>query len=158
DGEKQVLAQWAAAGAPEGDPRDFPEPPRFAEGWTIPEPHETVYMSPKLHDVPATGVVPYKFFLVDPGWKEDRWVSAVEPRPGNPAVVHHILVFLIPPNTGKPDFFRQDDSFFAAYVPGMLPEQLEPGCARFVPVGSRFLFNVHYTPNGSPQQDRSYIG
>lgn len=27
-----------------------------------------------------------------------------------------------------------------------------------VPAGSKLLFEMHYTPNGSPQTDRSYIG
>jgi peroxiredoxin len=158
DEEKRVLAKWAAAGAPEGDPRDLPAPPKFAEGWTIPEPDETLYMSTRPYDVPATGVIPYKFFVLDPGWKTDRWISAIEPRPGNTAVVHHILVFVIPPNSGKPDFLRADDCYFAGYVPGNQAQQLDPGFARFVPAGSLFVFNVHYTPNGSPQQDRSYMG
>ena len=158
DEEKRILAKWAAAGAPEGDPRDLPALPKFAEGWTIPEPDELLYMSTQPYDVPATGVVPYKFFVVDPGWKTDRWMSAIEPRPGNPAVVHHILVFVVPPNSGKPDLLRADDCHLAAYVPGMQSYQLDPGFARFVPAGSLFVFNVHYTPNGSPQQDRSYMG
>ena len=30
--------------------------------------------------------------------------------------------------------------------------------ARFVPAGSKLIFQMHYTPNGSPQKDRSYCG
>ena len=55
-------------------------------------------MPTKPYDVPATGVVDYQMFVVDPGWKEDKWISAIEPRPGNPAVVHHILMFVLPPD------------------------------------------------------------
>jgi peroxiredoxin len=158
DQEKHVLAEWAAAGAPEGDPKDLPEPPKFADGWMIPNPDEVIYMSPQPHDVPATGIIPYQNFVVDPGWKEDRFISAIEPRPGNPAVVHHILIFVIPPGCERREFLREDDSYLAVYTPGMLPDQLAPGLARPIRAGSKLLFDIHYTPNGSPQQDRSYVG
>ena len=44
--------------------------------------------------MPAEGTVEYKYFTVDPGWTEDKWVQATESRPGNRAVVHHIIVFI----------------------------------------------------------------
>ena len=36
--EKDTIAARAAAGAPEGNPKDLPAQPRYAEGWTIGEP------------------------------------------------------------------------------------------------------------------------
>ena len=53
-------------------------------------------MSEEPFDVPAEGVVEYKYFTVDPGWTEDRWIKISEARPDNRAVVHHILVFAVP--------------------------------------------------------------
>ena len=47
--------------------------------------------------MPAEGVIDYKYFMVDPGWTEDKWIAAAEVRPGNRAVVHHILVGVVPP-------------------------------------------------------------
>lgn len=155
--EKHVLAQWAAIGAPEGAPKELPVPPTLADGWMIPQPDEIIYMSRKPYEVPATGVVSYQGFIVDPGWKEDRWISAIEGRPGNPSVVHHILFFIIPADGRRIDL-RKDDTFLGTYAPGNQPEVLPPGFARPVPAGSKFLFNVHYTPNGSQQTDRSYMG
>ena len=158
DKEKRILARWAATGAPPGDLKDLPEPPKFAEGWIIPQPDEILYMSPKPFDVPATGVVPYQNFIIDPGWKEDRWISAIEGRPGNPSVVHHILFYIVPPDGSHVKFLRPDDTFLGTYAPGMQPEVLPEGFARPVPAGSKFLFSVHYTPNGTPQKDLSYMG
>ncbi len=54
---------------------------------------------PKEFKVPATGVLSYQHFTVDPGFKEDVWVQAAECRPGNRAVVHHILVYVQAPGT-----------------------------------------------------------
>lgn len=157
EAERLTIARWAAGGAPKGDQQDLPAAPKFAEGWIIPKPDEIHYMSPQPYQVPATGVIPYQDFVIDPGWKEDRWICAIEPRPGNPAVVHHILFFVIPPEGGVPDL-REDDTYLATYVPGMQPEPLATGYARLVRAGSKFMFDIHYTPNGRPQEDRSYVG
>jgi peroxiredoxin len=157
DDEKRVLVQWAEDGAPQGNPTDLPPPPRVTDGWMIPEPDEVIYM-PQPFDVPATGIVPYQNFVIDPGWKKDRWISAIEGKAGNRSVVHHILFYIIPPGERAPQLLRADDTFLGTYAPGNLPEVLAPGWARPVPAGSKFLFNIHYTPNGSPQLDRSCIG
>jgi len=156
--DKDLIAQWVANGAPEGDKKDLPEPPKFAEGWLIDEPETVVYMRDKPYDVPATGVVEYQHFVVDPGWQEDRWIKAVEARPGNAAVVHHILMFVLPPDGNFSDGLGNGNDFLAAYAPGNRPDALPSGLARLVPAGSKLIFQMHYTPNGSKQQDRSYCG
>ena len=157
DAERQILAQWAADGAPQGNPQDLPEPPKFAAGWMIPKPDEILFMRDKPFEVPATGVVDYQFFAADPGWKEDRWIAAIEPLPGNPAVVHHILILVVPPG-GNLQGLGGDDDFLAAYAPGLRPEPLPTGMARRVKAGSKLVFQMHYTPNGTRQTDRSSVG
>src|SRR5262249_18639356 len=69
--EKQLIYQWVKAGAPQGDPKDLPEPVKFVEGWRIPKPDMVVSL-PKPFTVPATGDVVYQFFAVDPGFTEDK--------------------------------------------------------------------------------------
>ena len=54
---------------------------------------DAVFTMKDEYKVPATGVLAYERFVVDPGFKEDKWVKATEARPGNRAVVHHILVY-----------------------------------------------------------------
>jgi thiol-disulfide isomerase/thioredoxin len=158
DADKATIAKWVAAGAPEGNPKDLPAPPHFSEGWMIPEPDQVIYMADKAYDVPATGVVEYQMFTVDPGWTEDKWISAIEPRPGNPAVVHHILLFVLPPDGRGGGGLGTGNDFTGAFAPGLRPEPLPPGMARHVPAGSKLVFQMHYTPNGMAQQDRSYLG
>jgi peroxiredoxin len=157
DSQKQILADWAASGAPEGNPNDLPPSPEFIEGWMIPEPDQIFSMSEQPFPVPATGVVELQQFLVDPDWKADQWIAAIEPRPGNPAVVHHILIFILPPEGGTIEL-RSDDFYAGAYAAGMRPVPFPRGYALLAKAGSKIFFNVHYTPNGSPQEDRSYVG
>jgi peroxiredoxin len=155
DEQKQLLQTWVDNGSPEGDPANLPEPPTFAQGWQIPEPDEVHYMTEEPVDVPAEGVVEYKYYTVDPGWTEDRWIKASEARPDNRAVVHHIIVYAVPPNSRQ----RATRSpSVGGFAPGSPARIYMDGVAKFVPAGSKLVFQMHYTPNGSPQKDRSYVG
>jgi peroxiredoxin len=154
DDEKKLVTDWVAAGAPEGDPRNRPEPAHYVEGWRIPAPDLVVRM-PKDVKIRAEGTMPYENFVIDPKLKTDVWVRASQVRPGNPSVVHHLVVFVMPPGVKNAE---KKIDFLAAYAPGMPPRILPEGAAKLVPAGSRLLFQIHYTPRGTPQTDRSEIG
>jgi hypothetical protein len=101
DAEKHTIAEWVAAGAPEGDPRDLPAQPKYAEGWTIGQPDVVLTMQ-EDYPIPASGTVAYQYFEVPTNFTEDRWVQAFELRPGNRAVVHHVIVYARPPAPSAP--------------------------------------------------------
>jgi len=155
DEEKRLIAAWIADGATAGDLRDVPDPPTFSDGWRIPKPDLVVEL-PKNVDVPAQGVLPYQYFLIDPQLKHDVWIRASQVRPVNPAVVHHLVVFALPP--GQREVNPVDSDFVAAYSPGMPPRVLPAGTAKVLAAGSKLLVQAHYTPRGTPQSDRSKIG
>jgi peroxiredoxin/mono/diheme cytochrome c family protein len=152
--EKKLLAEWVQGGAQEGDPKDLPEPARFVEGWRIPTP-DAVLTMPESFKVPAKGVVAYKYYTIDPGFKEDKYIKASDARPGARSVVHHILAFVVPP--GAQGIERGGD-LMAASIPGVPPQLLPEGTAVFLPAGSRIVVQVHYSPNGTEQTDLSRIG
>lgn len=157
--KKQTLLDWIAAGAPLGDVAELPEPPRFVEGWQLPQqPDRVIHISPEPVRVKATGDVRYQYFVVDPQFDSDRWVAAAELRPGNMAVVHHILCFVRPRGSEGLGEGEGLDGFLAGYVPGMLPQALPSGYAKRIPAGSEFVFQVHYTPIGRVQTDHSLLG
>ena len=56
-------------------------------------------MSKQPYKIPADGTIEYQYFVVDPGFEEDRWVSAAAVMPGNPSVLHHSIVFIRPPDS-----------------------------------------------------------
>ena len=154
EAEKQLIATWIDNGMPEGDPALLPEPPKFTTGWQIPEPDQVIKMNDKAFQVPAEGIVDYKRFVIDPGWDEDKYVYAAEARPDNRGVVHHILVYIIPPGEKGVDLRK----VLVGYAPGGVPVQLEDGVALRVEGGSKLLFEMHYTPNGYATEDLSYAG
>jgi peroxiredoxin len=158
DAEKKTIQDWVAHGAPQGDPKLLPEPPKFVEGWQIGEPDAVFYMSDTPARIPAKGEVRYQYFQVDPGFKEDKWVVAAECRPGNRAVVHHIIVGIAQPNGAGRKVGDVHSEWLTATAPGARPLLLTDGHAKLIPAGSKLVFQMHYTPNGTPQTDRSCVG
>ena len=157
--EKKLIFDWVAAGAPAGDIAKAPKKLNFAKGWQIGRPDKIIKMRYRPFKVPATGVVEYKHFLVDPKFQEDKWIKAAECRPGNRSVVHHIIVGV----RGEGEFGGHESDalqseWIAATAPGAPPMILPDGYAKFVPAGSKLIFQMHYTPNGTAQEDLSEIG
>lgn len=96
DAQIAMIERWIAAGAPEGDPADAPPAPEFTEGWTIGEPDAVFTMSEEFTLV-AEGPDEYNYFTIPTLFEEDRWLTAVEVRPGAPEIVHHVIVFVEEP-------------------------------------------------------------
>ena len=157
DHERDLVLKWVAAGAPEGNPADLPEPRKYVEGWQLPKaPDLVLNVSPKPFNVPATGEVKYQYFLVDPEFQEDKWVTAAQIIPGNRSVVHHILVFARP--KGQRGDLGGERGFLFGYVPGSVAQPYPTGAAKRIPAGSQLVFQVHYTPVGTAQTDQSKLG
>ena len=156
--ESNLIYQWVAAGAPEGDREQLPPKMEFADGWQIGKPDVVIDMRKRPYKVPATGTVNYKYFKVKTNFKEDKWVKAAECVPGARQVVHHIIVGI----AGQGEFGRSrggmQSEWIAATAPGAPPLQLPSGYAKLVPAGATLVFQMHYTPNGTAQEDLSKIG
>ncbi len=155
DEDKDTLRRWTEAGMPFGDAKSLPPKPKYVRGWRLPRmPDAVIEMGNKPFPVPAEGTVEYQYFVVDPGFTEDKWIHAAQVIPGDRSVVHHCIVFMRPPDGS--DF--RDIGFLTAYVPGQKQGELPPGYAQRVPAGSRLVFQMHYTPNGRPAEDKTRLG
>ena len=157
--EKETLLAWIAAGAPRGNPGEDPKPLSWPTGWSIGEPDAVFTPDYDLlakkslpaegYAVPREGVVEYQYFTVKTDYPEDRWIRAMEIKPGAPDVVHHVLAALQSSNG-----FLDDKSFLATYVPGDTPSIYPDGYAKRLPKGATLLFQVHYTPNGKERREK----
>ena len=156
--EREQIAAWVAAGAPEGDPADLPPPHGFLDGWQIPEPDLVVHIANEPFIVPAEGPVEYQWFFVDPGFTEDMWVQAAEGRPDARQVVHHLTVYFKDPDL--PWDLKHNDriKLLGGFNPGGGVWVVPNGMAVRIPAGSHIVFEMHYTPNGVAQPDRSALG
>jgi hypothetical protein len=168
-----ILVSWADNGAPEGDAKDKPAPLTFQDGWNI-KPDMIVEMPIDFH-VAATGTINYQNIRVHVNFPEDKWVIAAEMRPGNPKVVHHGRVIVLPPgatwmkNAVPGESYeegsegmggaKEGTDLLGKYNPGLGAQSFDiDGSAKFVPKGSDLVFNLHYTSIGTPQTDRSRVG
>jgi hypothetical protein len=149
--EKETLVAWVDKGAAEGNISDAPRPRKFIEGWRIPTP-DIVFEMPAAYSVPPTGAIDYQYFPVATNFTEDKWVEAIEVRPGERSVVHHAIVV-----TGSKDDYNAQE-FLAGYAPGTVAQIWKPGQARLIKAGSYLTFQMHYTANGKPAHDRTKIG
>jgi hypothetical protein len=161
--EIDTIVAWVDGGANEGNPKDLLAPPKFPSGWQIGEP-DVIFQMPTEFTVPAEGAVPYQYFTVPTNFKEDRYVTAMEARAGNLSVVHHAVIYIREPGTqlgqgrGSSKRFDIGAGILGALSPGMTPFKAQPGSAKLIKAGSELVFQMHYTPNGKAEKDRSYVG
>ena len=174
--EKSTLIAWVDGGAPQGDPKDLPPAPKFAEGWEIGTP-DVVLAMVKPYAVPSSGTIEYQYFTIPTNFTEDKWVQAIEVKPGARKVVHHVLVFARPPQ-GAPDE-KVEPAFMptlpkapgregrgggvpgtliATTAPGTNAMIYAPGDAMKVRAGSTLFLQVHYTTNGKAETDETSVG
>jgi hypothetical protein len=175
--EIETLVAWADNGAPEGDPAAAPAAAVFAEGWNIGEPDVVIEM-PEAFEVPAAGTIDYHYLVLPTNFGEDKWVQAAEVRPGNRAVVHHVIAFVRPPGSqyleeaepgkvflpqerkrkeGEPE---RDETreLLVGFAPGMEEGVWKDGYAKLLPAGADIIFQLHYTANGKPATDKTSVG
>ncbi len=173
DQDRNTLIAWVDGGAPEGNPKDLPKPMAWVEGWNIGQPDRVIEM-PKAFDIPASGTIDYQYVIIPLNLTEDRWVEAAEVRPGNRALVHHVIAFIrepgskwmrdqkpgevFVPRNSKGEVTSFSGDILAGYAPGVPPTKLEPGTARLVKAGSDVVFQLHYTANGKAGQDQTKVG
>jgi peroxiredoxin len=155
EADKQVLRDWVKAGMPFGEKSDLPAPQAYSSGWQLARHPELILkMRDRQFHVPATGTVEYQYFVVDPHFEQDRWVSGAQVIPGNRPTVHHCIVFVRPPDGSD----VRGVGYLTGYVPGQRSSSYPAGYARRVPAGSKFVFQMHYTPNGIEQDDLTQSG
>ena len=160
ESEKKQILDWISNKMPAGDAQETPAPRKFTDGWLIGKP-DAVYEFEKPIKIKATGTMPYQNVVVDTHLDEERWVQAIEVRPGNAAVVHHVLVFA--QSSEETDQARDDAAderggYWGIYVPGNSTLIYPEGYAKRIPKGARLRFQMHYTPNGTATQDSTRIG
>ncbi len=174
DEQIAAIGEWVQLGMPKGDLSKLPPMPQFTEGWQLGTP-DLVLEMPDAFDVPADGPDIYRNFAIPTGLAEDRWVRAIEFRPGSRRVVHHALFSYVRGGStatlsrdGRPGF---NGMMPVAFVPGFAPSGDLGGWAvgatpRFLPdglawplaKGSDFVLQLHLHPTGKAEHERSKIG
>lgn len=92
-----TIAAWVDQGARQGDPRHLPPAPKASDLWEIRKPDLVLAMQEEwIGD--DTGLDENLEFGVPTGFNEDKWVQAIEFRPGNRRALHHAVVLIQAPD------------------------------------------------------------
>jgi hypothetical protein len=101
DAEKAILVAWGNGGAPEGNAKDLPAAPVYANEWMIGTP-DAVFSMTEDYPVPAEGTIAYQYFTIPTNTTEDKYIQAMEVRAGDPKVLHHVIVYAATPPPAPP--------------------------------------------------------
>jgi hypothetical protein len=145
DAEVATISDWVDHGAPEGNPSDMPPPREFTDldKWHMGKPDIVVTM-PKPYVLKAAGGDEYYDVEVDPGFKEDVYVSALETKPDlGFKVVHHCTTNLVEDPIDDPVGL-----FLNEYAVGKNADIFPTNSGRLIKAGSKIHFNVHLHPDG----------
>lgn len=149
--EIDILLDWAWGGTPEGDPARRPSPVALDPSWPLGAP-DAVLEPEEEGGLPADRSEGISRFTLARAWDDDRWVAAVDLRPGNPAIVRDATVWLVHGDTRQP---------LLLWVPGSEPAR-HAGAAFRLPGDATLELEVHYrktwTYEGLATPDRTAVG
>lgn len=160
----QTLVHWIDNGAPRGEGAVDPLeqlPDSEAGQWLLGEP-DFIVAAP-ANQVPRTGVMDYIHADVSLPFAEDRWIRALQYRPGDASVLHHLMTYVTAP---EEDFWGEERAqqsvtrkFIEGYAPGK-PRAIEfpAGTGVFVPQGHKLSMQFHYVTNGQSTVDVTEMG
>jgi hypothetical protein len=100
---------------------------------------------PRPYMLKAHGPDEFVDVTIDPGFKEDMYVTAIETRPIQISaykVIHHATTNLIEDEEDPIGFFLNE------YAIGKAADVFPPESGRLIKAGSRLNFNLHMTPDG----------
>jgi hypothetical protein len=179
DAELKTLADWAEAGAPGGDPKDGPPPTEWSSDWAL-GPPDLILKMPEPYKLGPSGPDEYRVIVIPSGLTEGRWIAAVDFKPGNRKIVHHVLgAYDVTGNARKIDAADPGPGYATSgggygrlpnglpfipsgqlwgWAPGRVPRLSPEGTARALPAGADVLLQIHYHKSGKPEEDATTMG
>jgi len=162
--EVDLIVSWVEGGAPRGEEKDYPKEKIDelikGDNWSIGQP-DLILQPDKEIKIEAESQDITHCVQLPTGLNADRWISAVEFRPGNGAIVYSAAIFI---ERGKQ---KTDNScklekagleFLSNWVPGQAATRLPNGFAHLLPAGSGIVLRISYRNTGEASTDRSRIG
>ena len=173
DADLAKLREWADAGCPEGDPKDAPPAREFASDWPL-GPPDVILTMPEAYPLDAEGDDEFRVFVLPTGFPEDRWIRAVDFKPGNRKVVHHVIAGIDASGTArkldakdaKPGYEAVGGfgdgvplrGFLPIWTPGSRPRYQIDGAGYVLPSKADLLIQMHYHKSGKAESDATQVG
>jgi hypothetical protein len=171
--EIEKIKNWAAGGAPQGDPTKAPPVPTFNPDGDLAGTPDLIAKIPHYTSTASTtkGDV-YQCFVVPNTQSADKFITAFEAIPGNRPIVHHVLVYAdttgtaqqLDANTpGEPGYtsfggIGTDDAILlGGWVPGTAPLKYPTGFGVKLPKDADIVIQIHYPAGSDGQVDSTKI-
>jgi hypothetical protein len=157
--EIDLIVNWVEGGAPKGEDKDLPTEPLYSDDWSLGKP-DLVLKPEVAYRIAANGDEQRAITLVT-NLKEDRWITAIDLRPGNRAIVRSAKFYLSKdePMMSDGKIQTSDPSLvLGTWMPGQRIVTLLEGAGRLLPAGSRIVVNIHYRSSDEAAEDRSEVG
>lgn len=158
--EIQAIRDWVNNGTPQGNPVNAPNPPTYSSQGLIQNPD----FSEKIQTFTsyASNQDVYRYFAIPTNFSTAKYISEWEIIPGNPAIVHHVLIFIDPTgqalideaNDPNPGYYKPTNSAFSDYrligvwAPGELKFKAPNGFGFKLEPNAAIVLQIHY-PSGS---------
>lgn len=174
DQDVTIIAKWNDQGSPLGDSALLPPIPSFSTEWPLRRPDLIVGLDKPFKVGGDKGDV-YRSFLLKKSFDKPTWVKAVAIRPGNPKVVHHVIVFMdatgvaqdmenaktdglegFPDSGGAPGFIPS--GVLATWAPGSTTHEAPAGAATLIGPKDRIVIQIHYHGTGKDEDDQTQLG
>jgi hypothetical protein len=157
--EQQTLIDWIDQGAKRTSDQDPLSELTFDKAeFTIGEPDIVLDVTPQ--NIPATGVVDYRYVPVQLNLPEDKWLRAIEFVPGDHEVLHHVITYLSSPadksETAEDGGAGRGENL-GGFAPGRQPDEFADNSGRLIPKGSNLLLQMHYTTSGRETVDATRV-
>ena len=171
DEELQVLSDWVEGGSLEGDPAANPG------GLAVELDLEGVTHSLVLDPVDvdfSSSDDNYRCFVVDPGLEDEGFLTAFEVLPGNPAIVHHMIVYGLTSDAALADAYELEDadsepgyecfggagvdsSMLAPWAPGTQSWHFPDGTGVRMAAGRPVVVQMHYNNGSQDNSDETVV-
>jgi hypothetical protein len=155
DSQILTLVNWIEAGSPRGEGEDpLPKVAQPAPHWPYGQPDMVLDLPP--FDIPSSGIIPYQHFVVPNPTKDAKFLKSVVYLPGANKAVHHIVAGWNP--DGRTSQGQGWDVDTGGWGPGSDPTRYPADTGNKVGASGNFVFQMHYTPNGTAQKDKTQVG
>jgi hypothetical protein len=161
--EIDTIVRWAKAGAPQGDPAGAPPPRQWKDTeWWLGEPDLVVQLPEPLWVGDEVRDWQPNVFIEIPEDQlpEDRYLRAVECKPGSKVGVHHVVINTMEPGEGSA-LAEVTGKLIGGLAPGDEPSVLHEGYGFLLRKGTTLRVNMHYNKEPGPGTgffDQTQIG
>lgn len=129
---------------------------------------------PYSPEAPTYGTDDYRCFTLDPGFSEDEFLTGIDFAPGNPDLVHHVVLYNVTADQAEvalaqdrrqegPGFTcfgatgKAESEWTAAWAPGSGEQVFAEGTGLPLEAGTQLVAQVHYNLLGGTGSDQSAI-